>query len=393
MHQSRTSCGDSAWTEPQPVGKSSAHATPVARWASIAVGRSGTYVVGVDIPTFDRRLVAVGPLSAWRVGGENLGKPAGGFAFAYPKATVDAAGRLNVLWAEPAKGTNRVPAIEWPPEPLTELWSATYDPLSSRWSTPALVVRARTIRWENARVSRSMTGAPAMAAPMQSESLPFRTALLVTLEDSVWRATNVALETAVVVYTSVAAVKDQLLLAYIAPVRTAENDRNSVFVQRSRDGGKTWTDKRLLSRSGVTPAYDVEALVDPLGHLHVVWRQTMPNGGAALRHVQSTDSGRTWSVADDLEVGQFDHPRTIIDRCGTLHVVFATHTADGSVGRLHHARWAGRWSPAQQIFTRYSVTSHDLQRTSDGEPLLVFLSWPLRAPRDRQPETMVSAFR
>jgi len=389
----RSPCPASRWAPPQTISGKVGPRAVVARWPSLAFGPRGAFVVGVDIPHFDATFVPRAPLTAWRVGGSSLGKPKGLFGFVFPKAVVAADGRLHVVWAESDNGSERVPALDWPAVPLTSLWSAMYAE-GKGWSPPVLVVRGYEFGWEDAQVFRSDNGDVVITAPGQTNEMRTRGAVLLRLHGDTWRVSPVLTTSSIISYPTLAADGDRLYLGFIAPSPVSGGqDRNSVFVQWSTDGGVTWSKSSLVSRSGMEPAYDLRALVGKGGHLHLVWHQELASGRTSLRHIESADGATTWGSIDSLTVGDMAAPHAVFDACGVLHVVFEGWSSNGEIGQLYHTTWTGRWSSPEQPFADRSVTSHDLQRGPGGEPTLVFLQWPKGVAPSRRPETAYSILR
>jgi hypothetical protein len=385
-------CPATTWTPPRRVEGEPTGQSAVARWPSLAPGPRGAFVVGVDIPSFDASIAPSAPLTAWRIGGEGLGKPSGQFVFAFPKAVVGDDGHLHVVWAEPDDHDVRVPTLDWPPGPLTSLWSATYTERSG-WSTPALVARGRELGWEDAQVLRSLRGEVVITTPGQVAGMSVRGAVMLRLDGDAWRVVPVVTASPVVSYTTLAVDGERFYLAFVAPGRSSGGGPNSVFVQRSTDAGATWSESVLVSHSAVEPAYDLRALIGADRRVHLVWRQKTAQGGSLLQHVASADGAITWGRIDGLPVGAIASPHATFDGCGTLHVVFEGWSPDGEVGRLYHATWAGQWKAPTPLFVDRSVTSHDLQRGADGEPTIVFLTWSTGAASERRPETAYSILR
>jgi hypothetical protein len=147
-----------------------------------------------------------------------------------------------------------------------------------------------------------------------------------------------------------------ITVAYVRGLPGATFDRNSVFIVRSEDDGRSWSSPRLVSRSGRTPAFEVQARVGPGQELHLVWMQDTTGDLTAelIRHVSSRDGGRTWSEPVDIRPPEgFRSLYTAIDACGTLHVIYEDWHGGGTAGDTDYLRFVdGRWEAAQHLFPR-----------------------------------------
>jgi hypothetical protein len=159
----------------------------------------------------------------------------------------------------------------------------------------------------------------------------------------------------------------------IAPKATAA-DVNSVLFQRSTDAGRTWSDVRLISRSGTNPAYDLQLVVGSGGSLHLIWFQTTTGDNRLLRHTQSSDGGVTWTpVVDDGQSLPRRRLRAAADACGAVHVIYEDWSGGPESLRLASAVWDRRWLPLQHPFADWFGQTPSLAVTKEGRLLLVFL--------------------
>jgi hypothetical protein len=194
-----------------------------------------------------------------------------------------------------------------------------------------------------------------------------------------WNAMPVGVRGAM--YGGLAIVGRRLFLPYIAPDTSQRQDINSVFLRRSTDDGATWLDAQLVSRSGAHAAYDVRALASADGVLHLIWRQTLPEGGSVLRHVSSHDDGATFSMPDDVAPPEgFSGLHTALDGRDAVHVIYQDWRGGGESGHLDHIVWNGGWSTPDHLFPWLRSNSADLHVARDGGLLLAFLAQPADAP-------------
>ncbi|HET7551324.1 MAG TPA: hypothetical protein VFK04_08535 [Gemmatimonadaceae bacterium] len=359
-------------------------------FASLASTREGTvYLVGNDIRNYGPALVPANPLSAWELdprGDRSLGRPAGTFRFAYPRALIDSRDRLHLLWGEPEGGAKPIRGNEWRDESLTSIWTAVYDSAHG-WSVPRPIFEGRNLKlaWHNMLVPVHSQAEPrhaALAVPID----PYRQGedgmVLVGFDSDDELIASVVPAVTPVAYASVTSVGARTFLGFIAPapVERFGSDRNSVFLQTSSDGGATWLPPVLVSRSGHAAAYELKTLVAPDGVVHLIWEQEH-GGSRVFRHVQSSDDGQTWSVPDDLEPPPSAYfIQAAVDACGTLHLIWEHQ--DWSVDRAHidYATRGEHWSGISHLFPSLTVNMPVLHHAHDGRLLLAFQGRPADAP-------------
>jgi hypothetical protein len=108
----------------------------------------------------------------------------------------------------------------------------------------------------------------------------------------------------------------------------------SLYYTRSEDGGRTFSDARLVVEEPVTWR---EIVADAKGNLHLLWQQQ--DAMTTVWHQVSFDGGRSWQFPQGLP----DEGLTaalMVDSVGRLHLV------DAGPGSLGHWLWDGsRWRP------------------------------------------------
>jgi hypothetical protein len=179
----------------------------------------------------------------------------------------------------------------------------------------------------------------------------------------------------------------------------------NIVVQKSSDGGRTW--------SGITPVSpgypghggDVAGplVVEPGGRIDVLlWVLADPGlHGYALPpghdyFTSSADGGRTWSkpVAVRPDAGKIAGPFVTwidadlgIDSGGTLYATWDTQRPGGDIGWLSYSADHGRtWSPAQRVTTDHDRAEH-IMAVTGGRPGIAYVAWlaggPLFGPPPR----------
>jgi hypothetical protein len=369
----RSACTYAGWSAPQPLA--GVPSGSIIRNASLALGGEHGYVVGNDIYLFDTLPSPPRPLIAVTTDGRDIGKPAGDFQFASPRAFVDG-GTLHVLWAEPGEGARPLLREDWIRLifDYASLWHAAYT-RERGWTEPARVYAGSGISWHHGMADMVADPAAGLHGVVGDET---RGALVyLGFSHGAWQSRPVPGIVRRPSYLAIAASGGRVYVAYVAADRSAPRDANSVFLVRSADGGRTWLPPRLISRSGANQATQIRAFAAPDGTVHLVWAQNLSGGlePQVVRHVVSGDGGETWSPPDDVDFPDgLGTLKAAVDRCGGVHVI---HEARADAGeseesRLWYARWAGGWSAPEQPFGDLNSIEADLETGSDGSPRLVW---------------------
>lgn len=163
-------------------------------------------------------------------------------------------------------------------------------------------------------------------------------------------------------------------------------DSNSVLLISSSDGGATWSEPVLVSRSGKLQAHVPRILVAPEGRLHLLWEKDVDTQNILpeiIWHAYSDDGGASWS--DPVEIQEstgmlifgFD---AVVDHFGRVHVIFTgTRSFDAPESHLYQSVWScGAWSRPSQVFDRNNVNHQPLVAMDDSNRLYVV--WTEHAP-------------
>ena len=391
-------CEVGQWSTPKRIaGREGQPVTT--RWPSVAAGVGGpSYIVGIGLTSVmfaEGDTVRTAPLAVLDTSGRNLGRPPGGGQFLHPRAVVDARGRLHVVWGEPSTAGSPVVARHWPRQKVAALWTAAYTP-GSGWTKarPLLALPDEIqlrLEWPFASDRRSAGGGPwSMAVPVRDNAFgPGRVTVLRLEDDSL--VTAVVPTRRPVEYASVAWHGTTAFLGYIEaepPQGPADDGMNRVYVQASFDNGRTWRPRvRLSPPVARTPASEVTTLVAPDGRVHLVWQQEGTPAGTVIRHVWSSDSGRTWSTPDDLTgQGEPQALRPVMDSCGTLHLVYHRYQGVAYSAPLEYAATRAKWTAAQPLFPSYTAHQSTLALAADGRLLFVFVGG-LQQAKDSKPSS------
>ncbi len=376
-------CTYSDWSP--PVRVEGVPPGSMVRWPSLAAHGDQVYVVGNDIPLLDDEPVVPRPLIALSLAGEDIGKPAGDFLFLFPKAALDSAGTLHLLWGEPDTAeVLRLLGVDLRrPGSLTRrqfdglfsaesLWYSAYNPAEG-WTLPEEVYRGSRLDWKDDLAGITLDDSDRLHVAV-AEAAPFTVFHLVREPDG-WRVREVAAGMAGFNRVATGA-EDQVYITSIGP------PDNRVYLMRSLDGGRTW-EPPIRVDSGEGVANRLNVLVAQDGAVHLIWGHNLSGGlwPEVVRLVTSRDGGLTWSTPQDLDAPDgFRNLRAGVDRCGAVHVVYEHWTIPEAEAaarvELWYARWDGLWSEPQSPFPDLNSLSTDLFITPDGTLRLFWSARP-----------------
>jgi hypothetical protein len=298
--------------------------------------------------------------------------------FLFPRAVVDRNGDLNLVWAEPDSSA-KVDAFEFAEDiPVSSIWYVKW-----RRGIPtqaAVIYRHHGITWNFLQSSDLVVdseGGLHVAFPISvSEG---GTVTVLNYVNNQWSSTT-ASPAAAPVYVSLAARSPELALAYVAaPNSGSAGGENGLYMLRSLDAGKSWSPRAEVADRSQIPAYEPNIRSGQHSKIHLVWTQHAPlsTETTALWHTSSRDTLR-WSSRDRLPLNvQISRPSSIIDRCGTVHVVAQIITENGS--KLGYTRFAnGRWPPLVTLFPSRVGELPTLYIGQDADPYVLYYDAPLR---------------
>ncbi|HEX6370649.1 MAG TPA: sialidase family protein [Longimicrobium sp.] len=359
---------------------------------ALAAGARAAYAVGTIGTAMAKP--APEPLLARQIGGGSLGSPEGGRTFVHPRAAVDGAGILHMLWAEsdpsgaPAAGPGR--------PRLSRLMYGRYA--RGEWSRAETVYTGLPL-WHTANNSDLLIGDDGLHAAFVAVR-PGTGPVLVHLRSSAtgWRATEINRDSAYAAGPARGGAYPRLAvggggrvyLAFVAAARTAAGPQapnaNSVFLMRSGDGGASWSRPVLVSYSGQDQATDPQLLAAGGDTLHLLWGKNLHGGvwAEVVWHAFSADGGATWTAPVEVGVpghaGQLHNLRATMAPAGRLHLAFRASghgLADDARAGIYHATWSGAWSSLQRVDVASGAAGFDL--AADGEGRLHLL-WQATGP-------------
>lgn len=376
----RGGCTPSAWGRALPIAPRGEERR-VARDPRLALGQRHSYVIGVDIQIFGAGRVPDNPLTAWEIGGRDIGRPAGRFAFLYPRGAVDARDRLHLFWGEPHTLPSTIDGSAWAGLVAASIWTATYD-AASGWSAPHQIPLESDLRrwWWTSPADNLGDAGPEQGIGLQPRRPVSSFPYLALGRDGAWGRTTLP---ALGPYAAVASNGDRIVVAYAAadsawatsPANPTHEDANSVFVRSSADGGATWSPPVLVQRGGTAPAHEVKVLLGRQGEIHLLWIQAT-SAGAAIRHVASRDPAR-WPAPDDLPAPGLRNMRAVLDACGRVQLVAEDWSNGADHTQLVGAAWDRGWAAPVRLFPHLVGMTPDLRTSSEGDPVLAFVGRPL----------------
>ena len=302
-----------------------------------------------------------------RSDGATLERPRGDFWFAYPRAAVDEAGTLHVVWAEPDIPLPSDPrSVNGQVPALHSVWYATLE--SGQWSQPARIYRGESLEWDDTRTSQLVRDSEngLGVAFSVADSVPGIVYLTApSAPERRWRSTRIRQQTSTGYLDLAAGPGRQLAIVTIAGAAVAEQRVNVVLVTRSRDGGRTWSEAVEVSGPAEEPAIEPHVFFDQTAAARLVWVQQPLTSfvGGKLWHVTLSDSGRQSAHTLALPVDVMtSHSEAAMDACGTVHLFTIAYRQDGN--ELRYARatsdgWTAWMRPFAQPGGRVSIAANE----------------------------------
>jgi len=261
-----------------------------------------------------------------------------------PVLLTDGLGQLHLLWSEQRIG---VPTPR--PRQTDIFWRLRGD---TGWTSPISIFQRDTVGTiPPAHIVSDSTGTLFVVVHAWSGRVGIPAIGLITRRSGSWqsvRALRIGLTPSIGIDSA-----GVLRIAYVIGIPDSiAPDINSVFTIYSTNGGLTWSDSVLVSRSGLAEAGYPRMVTDSFGRHHVIWFKSPPNQvlPRALYHSSSID-GIEWQPAINLTEGidafytSFD---CVADRYGRLHVV-AQGVAQGN-NRLYYFVFSNNsWSAGERI--------------------------------------------
>jgi hypothetical protein len=175
---------------------------------------------------------------------------------------------------------------------------------------------------------------------------------------------------------------------------TFSNGDFNAVVQKSTDGGKTWTMPTPISPGfPLGGAYSAPIVVEPDGTLDVLYwghptdQSTLAVGPGTEYFTRSSNGGVSWStpVAVDPGAGSIALPTwwidgsLAVDSSGNLYATWDTQTGKSDTGWLATSTDAGQtWSPPRRVTSGSTGRLTEVAAAGAGS---VYVGWQTRVPR------------
>lgn len=288
--------------------------------------------------------------------------------------------------------TKEVVVLAASPDASGALWQ--WEHLPAGWKTPTRVGIVEGLVWST--IDPSVVSAQKTFALIPRKTRASVGVLAVSArsrENSVWSRPAVAVTRVTAHSTLVATAGRSLVLAFLSTSpRDGEADRNSVFAVASDTSGLHWGSPTLLWRSGTGSASAPIALADIGGTASVIWLQTRPGAMVpdSLRLQRSGDGGRTWVAGPSLGRDRgYSAVTAVVDATGDIHVVLSLAGDDGGYWHATFSSSSGEWV-VDSISDLVTELDPVLGITADGNLVLFSVSLREYARGAMVPTTLMS---
>lgn len=378
-------CESGAWAEPVVAFFDSAGLASPSLFFEAGEG----YVVGNERWTTELKDSG---LRIGRLGGAQIPIPHHpGMNYIMPVAGIDAAGKLILLWAEPPKHRGGPPRLG---DQFGRIFRSAFlggdiriNGQAVYWSMPEPLYQGEEIIWRGVREST------VSRAEDEAVHLAFSTlgngAIYIRLNDGDSPSHQTRAITEFIgeqgLYTALALGPGKEV--YLASIASHSEGRvqhnNSVFFRRSLDGGHSWEDRVLVSKSDGREANTVRAAVTSGDEIHLVWRRDILSGHGSVWHSVSTDRGSTWSAPRQITNPGPGNPAGLsvaADAAGALHVA-VVFTGDMPHDQLYYMHWKDTsWSPPCSVDPKFPV-AHMIPAIAADDRGRIHLLWNRGVPR------------
>jgi hypothetical protein len=223
------------------------------------------------------------------------------------------------------------------------IWSSSWQ--NGRWTAPQELLDSNgTAMWSSSTVSRvSSEGSSPMLTVMGTHSRRSALHLLRATSARGWTSESIRYTQGFYPQIIEGLLAGTLLLSYVdAGTRSG---RNTVFLNRSLDGGATWGRPFEFGSHPSAEAYSPVLIRSEASRLHLVWVERLADSGSGtrLRMMTSANDGRTWVEVEPLGL-PFDTRRITasVGSQGEVHLLSAEES--GARVRLLHSAWDGDWA-------------------------------------------------
>lgn len=321
-------------------------------WPSLAISRDTLYVAANLMPTLPQLSIGLRQLFLMRVPGGVLSLPEGPFAFAYPQAVVDREGAYHLFWTEFQPRTT--PPTRWPASP-SALWHSTL--VRGTWTRPEKLLEGAALFWNRRQgnVVVDSRGIVHVVVAGNFSTGGFAVGHM-SLRGGTWQLQQFP---GVVLYTSLTATRDHLVLAYVAADQSSSATR--LVVARAPLVTGEWGPTVGVTSFGNGHPLQPFVLVERDSALNLIWFESAAplSTTAGLHHASSVDGGASWSEGRSVEVHAIPDAVTAApSRCGPTIIVESIDSARiGLVASLREVRLsAARASAPRAMYPQFPST-------------------------------------
>jgi hypothetical protein len=285
---------------------------------------------------------------------------------------MDASGVFHLFWVEPNKDSVKIYkkhsiSFRNPAPPMIKLYNSNYK--DGNWSKPEEIFEAKDILFQDRSQSDLLAYNGKLYLVFYARIANKGNVLVFLMrEHNGWHVKEMNKPAFWGVYVQMIHLPDsrKMLLALIAPNRNNPENRNSVFIARSNNDGKTWTKPKLIVPSGRKQAFDPQLLVLKKGVIHLLFDMATTAGGSEeIWHLISTDGGTTWKMEARIKTHEemLGGLQAVIDDYGDIHILF--RSLERRRSPLYYMYWNKHlWSKPQKLST--GSGQHTLYKDDNG---------------------------
>lgn len=340
---SATACAQPGWTTPAPVRLSDGRTAYVETPQVVELGDGRVLLLGS--PVFLYSPVGQGDVKRVALAGITLDPNGNGMPLDAPPGYAGGVFTPRAV-ADPAD-TRRGVQMVWPGrtadtsnllDQAVGLWTARYE--AGRWS-PAMRIVTDSIDWHE-QLTSSFVRRGDWAAVLSPLIMRRRASLLLQRSGQTWRADTAPFWGSGM---SLGATRTALVASYIGADFRPELNGNSLWIVRSTDDGRTWSDVHpvFFARDGAAMESQIVTRGDSVWLLWLQRRQMNVASSApdSLGLSISPDAGQTWHRQRSVAVGVNPSGLHVVSgHDGIPHATFRVRSGDSLAAM--HAWWQPR---------------------------------------------------
>ncbi len=159
-----------------------------------------------------------------------------------------------------------------------------------------------------------------------------------------------------------------------------------IFLARSVDGGKHWTEPKNISRTGA--AMDSDLAVGPDNSIHIVWQSKASGTNSSnIFYTCSTNGGTTWSKAENVSntPKRAMQPAIAVDDSGLANVCWLdSRSGEQRPDVFYIRRLGGSWTTPLNISDSPRLSAHP--GLACGPKGKVYIIWVDHSRKEKSPD-------